>query len=240
MSVTKSYFQGSLFPDLELEDTKGWRITNFSADNVNPQEARLALEERYWPITEVTERFNRQSVSYQMSKKDCLHRWLKYKEGFSAELVRILLDDFNLKEGDVVVDPFMGSGTTALVSILNGFNSYGFDVLPMSKVSIQAKNDVYEYDVNELKRLLKEVEELRVPEDYDKRTSEISITRYGYPEKTSRDLAFYKEYFDASDYSGRAKTLLQLCTLNSLERISYSAKDGQYLRWDYRCKKRSC
>lgn len=237
MSVTKSYFQGSLFPDMELEDTKGWRITNFSADNVNPQEARLALEERYWPITEVTERFNRQSVSYQMSKKDCLHRWLKYKEGFSAELVRILLDDFNLKEGDVVVDPFMGSGTTALVSILNGFNSYGFDVLPMSKVSIQAKNDVYEYDVNELKRLLKEVEELWVPEDYDKRTSEISITRYGYPEKTSRDLAFYKEYFDASDYSGRAKTLLQLCTLNSLERISYSAKDGQYLRWDYRCKK---
>lgn len=31
--------------------------------------------------------------------------------------------------------------------------------------------------------------------------------------------------------------LLELCTLNALERISYSAKDGQYLRWDWRCPK---
>lgn len=44
-------------------------------------EARIALEERYWPITEITERFNRQSVSYQLSKRDCLHKWLKIQGG---------------------------------------------------------------------------------------------------------------------------------------------------------------
>ena len=111
-----------IFHNLEIVDVKGWYVSEFSAGNTNSQKARIALEERYWPITEITERFNRQSVSYQLSKRDCLHKWLKYKEGFSAELVRTLLKDFHLQKGDIVADPFMGSGTTALVSMFNGYN----------------------------------------------------------------------------------------------------------------------
>lgn len=226
-----------LFPDLEIVDAKGWYVSEFSADNVNSQEARIALEEKYWPITKVTERFNRQSVSYQLSKKDCLHKWLKYKEGFSAELVRTLLEDFHLQKGEIVADPFMGSGTTALVSMLNGYNSIGFDILPMSKIAIQAKTAIYTYNILELKELLEEIINLNVPEEYDGRTPEISITKDGYPKETSRELAYYKEHFLCSGYSENTKILLELCTLNALERISYSAKDGQYLRWDWRCPK---
>lgn len=227
----------NLFTESEIAYMKRWRVSDFSADNVNPQEARIALEERYWPITEITERFNRQSVSYQLSKKDCLHKWLKYKEGFSAELVEILLEDFHLQRGDTVADPFMGSGTTALVSILNGYNSIGFDILPVSKISIDAKTAIYEYDTAELQRLREEAKGLDIPSEYRGRTPEISITKDGYPQETSRELAYYKEYFFRSEYSNAAKTLLELCTLNTLERISYSAKDGQYLRWDHRCPK---
>lgn len=227
----------NLFPDSETIDIKGWYVTNFSADNCNPQEARIALEEKYWSITEITDRFNRQSVSYQLSKKDCLHRWLKYKEGFSADLVRILLSDFHLQKGDIVADPFMGSGTTALVSILNGYNSLGFDILPISKIAIQAKTLIYEYDIIELQKMLDEVIALDVPLNYVKKTPEISITKDGYPIATSHELAYYKDYFSRSNYSDNAKALIELCTLNSLEHISYSAKDGQYLRWDWRCPK---
>lgn len=226
-----------MFGDLGIVDAQGWRVSEFSAGGVNSQKARLALEERYWPITEITERFNRQSVSYQLSKRDCLHKWLKYKEGFSAELVSALLRDFRLQKGDLVVDPFMGSGTTALVSMFNGYNSLGFDILPMSEIAIRAKTAIYVYDVLELKELLKEVVNLHVPEEYAGRTPEIGITKDGYPSETSRDLAYYKEHFLNSRYSETTKMLLELCTLNALERISYSAKDGQYLRWDYRCPK---
>ena len=226
-----------LFPEMKVMDIKGWHVQEFSSHNSNPQVARKAIEEKYWPITEITDRFNRQSVSYQISKKDCLHRWLKYKEGFSASLVKTLLDDFNLKKGDTVLDPFMGSGTTALVSILNGFNSVGFDILPMSKVAIKAKTFIYEYNITELQKMREEINSLNVPQNYHVKTPEISITRDGYPLNTAYDLAYYKEYFSKSDYSEKAKILLELCTLNSLERISYSAKDGQYLRWDWRCPK---
>ena len=226
-----------IFPNLKSIDANGWRVKDFSAENFCPQEARSALEEKYWPITEVTDRFNRQSVSYQLSKNDCLHRWLKYKEGFSADLVRSLLAEFHLQKGQVVADPFMGSGTTALVSMLNGYDTLGFDILPMSKVAIRAKTLIYDYDLCELQRLSEEISSLDVPTDYSKRTPEVNITKDGYPTATSKELAFYKEHFSKADYSEKAKVLLELCTLNSLERISYSAKDGQYLRWDWRCPK---
>lgn len=218
-------------------DIQKWHVSNFSADDCNPQEARRALEEEYWPITEITDRFNRQSVSYQLSKKDSLHRWLKYKEGFSADLVKTLLDDFHLQKNAVVADPFMGSGTTALVALMNGYDSLGFDILPMSGIAIKAKTTVYEYSLTELQHLLEEIASAEVPAYYAGTTPEIAITKDGYPTETSRALAYYRQYFMHSDYSDEAKTLLELCTLNSLERISYSAKDGQYLRWDRRCPK---
>lgn len=220
------------------DDNSNWRVSSFSADDKNCQEARLRLEEKYWKITEVTDKFNRQSVSYQLSKKDRLHRWLKYKEGFSAELVRILLNDFKIKAGDNVLDPFMGSGTTALVARMNGMNSYGFDILPMSKLSILTKSRVYDYDTKELERMLCEVQALVTPQRYSKKTPYVSTTRDGYPEQTAKDLAYYAEHFSASaEYSDYAKDLLTLCTLNTLENIGYSKKDGQYLRWDCRCPK---
>lgn len=225
--------QGTLF-DLENDS---WKVTQFSADGVNPQQERESLENRYWNITQVTDKFNRQSVSYQLSKKDRLHRWLKYKEGFSAELVRILFKDFSLKEGDTVLDPFMGSGTTALVAQMSGLHSVGFDILPMSKLSILCKSSVYKYDISELEALYEDVSQLQTPTNYNKLTPFISTTKEGYPEQTSKDLSYYDEYFSASNYSDEAKGLLKLCTLNTLEGISYSKKDGQYLRWDCRCPK---
>lgn len=214
-----------------------WKVSSFSADGFAEDAERLAIEEEYWKITEVTDRFSRQSVSYQLSKKDRIHRWLKYKEGFSAELVRILLKDFNLHEGASVLDPFMGSGTTALVCSMMGINSYGYDILPMSKVAIDAKAAVYEYDVAELHQLMEEVRTLEMPSDYIKETPYVSITREGYPKKTARELAYYTYFFAKSEHSACAKNLITLCILNTLERISYSEKKGQYLGWDYRCPK---
>jgi site-specific DNA-methyltransferase (cytosine-N4-specific) len=225
-----------LFNDIEQE-IDAWKVKDFSAENKCSQTERLALEDRYWGITEVTDKFNRQSVSYQLSKKDCIHGWLKYKEGFSAVLVKQLLEDFNVEKGDLVIDPFMGSGTTALVSTLAGINSIGYDILPMSKISISAKSNIYKYSVDELTNILHSFKAEEVPSDYNRRSPALSITEGAYPPETDRQLAYYTEWFDNSDFSNEAKTLIKLCCLNTLERISYCAKDGQYLRWDIRSPK---
>lgn len=228
----------NIFSEDDFEQPIGdWKVDSFSPDGFCDEQERLKLENKYWSITEVTDRFNRQTVSYQLSKKDSLHRWLKYKEGFSAELVRMLLKDFGVKEKDVVLDPFMGSGTTALVCCLQGIDSCGYDILPMSKVSIKSKTAVFDYDLKELSEVIEEIKNLELPKGYKKVTPFVSITKDGYPEKTAKELAYYTDYFEQSNHSDEVKNLLKLCFLNTLEPISYSEKKGQYLGWDYRCPK---
>jgi len=159
-----------------------WQVQNFSADNFGQQSARINLEQKLISITVVSNEFNRQSVSYQLSKNDCLHRCLKYKEGFSAQ-------------------------------------------------------SVFNYDLSELKRLISEIEKLNIFGSYSKRTPYITITDGAYPDNTEKEIAFFTEWNEESNYSKSTKNLVTLCTLNSLEKVSYTAKDGQFLRWDYRSKK---
>ena len=222
---------------LAVTNAEEWKLNSFSADGFYSDRERKKLEDKYWKITEVTDKFNRKSVSYQLSKNDCLHRWLKYREGFSSQLVRILLDEFKINKGELVMDPFMGSGTTALVCALEGINSIGYDILPMSRLSIMAKSAVYDYNIKELYAILDDIKTLEVPENYNKHTPYVSITKGAYPDKESKAIAYYTEYFEHSNYTDISKNLVKLCILNSLERISYTIKSGQYLSWDHRCPK---
>ncbi len=225
--------QLTLFP----HSTESYLVECFSANKFCEDKERIELEKKYAPLLEVTEKFNRQSVSYQLSKKDILHSWLTYKEGFSANLVNTLLDEMKISKGEWVMDPFMGSGTTALVCQMRGVNSIGYDIMPISTVSILAKSSVLKYDVAEIKKMTSEIENLTLPNNYNQRTPYITITKDAYPEKTELYLSYIAKWRDESEYSSIAKNLLTLCIVNSLERISYTVKSGQYLGWDYRSKK---
>lgn len=209
----------------------------YSAGGSFQQKARVALEQRYSAIIELTDRFNRQSVSYQLSKSAHLHSWLKYKEGFSANLVDTLIDEMGVTTGKSVLDPFLGSGTTSMVCKMRGINSIGIDLLPTSKISIEAKNAINDYKMDELNKLLHEVKATEIPENFTGQVNSISITQGAYPPETERQLMWWQHWIEKADYSPQIKNLFLLCLLNVLERVSYTAKDGQYLRWDYRSQK---
>ena len=229
--------QQGLFEEYNVADYSDWKITNFSAGDLLVSDARRELEEKYFPLIEVTEDFNRKSVSFQLSKNEAIHGWLKYKEGFSADLVNKFLKEFGCRKGDIILDPFMGSGTTALVAILNDMNSVGYDILPMSKISILAKMSVLKYDLSEIEKMIDLIANTEVPASYNKKTNELSTTTDAYPNNNGVEIEYFRELIRESDYSDLTKNLFTLCTLNTLERVSYSAKDGQYLRWDCRCPK---
>jgi site-specific DNA-methyltransferase (cytosine-N4-specific) len=186
---------------------------------------------------EVTEKFNRQSVSHQLSKTDSLHGWLKYKEGFSARLVGMLMDEMGISAGDTILDPFLGSGTTSLVAKMRGVNSIGFDVMPTTQAAVSVKGRIAEYDIAELDEFAEYVSNAVRPDAYSKRADYINITQGAYPGETELDIPFFSELVRDSRFSPQVKDLGVLCILNSLERLSYTAKDGQYLRWDERSEK---
>ena len=185
--------QLSFFIDIE-QNLGDWTVEKFSADGFANDSERCKIESKFLKVTEVSDAFNRQSVSFQLSKKECIHRWLKYKEGFSADLVENLIDELNIPTGGVVMDPFLGSGTTALVCKMNGINSIGFDVLPMTKISIKAKDALMMYDVMELRKIYEDFCNAQIPPDYDGKFPYISMTDGAFPDDSEREVFYFSEW----------------------------------------------
>ncbi len=86
-----------------------------------------------------------------------LTHWIyPYKGKFHPQMIRALLNIIGLKEGDTVLDPFSGSGTTALESQLLGINFIGFDISPLCVIQGKVKTESI-YVIDEIKRLKKDI-----------------------------------------------------------------------------------
>jgi 16S rRNA G966 N2-methylase RsmD len=78
-----------------------------------------------------------------------LTHWIyPYKGKFHPQMIRALLNIIGLEQGDTVLDPFIGSGTTAVEAQLLGINCVGIDISPLcvlqSKVKVEAINVLQE------------------------------------------------------------------------------------------------
>jgi hypothetical protein len=58
------------------------------------------------------------------------HRWYFFKEAFSPDIVTHAIKETACKPGDLVVDPFSGSGTTVLAAARKGLSARGSEVNP--------------------------------------------------------------------------------------------------------------
>lgn len=227
--------QLTLFPNTTQVQVRPVRHT-FSHDGVCCETARLALESRYGTLLEETNEFSRKIVSFQANRTKILHSWFKYREGFSSTLVEILIDKFGIGPGDMLFDPFAGSGTTLLVAQMLGVDAMGIELLPHSQLAWQVKSQVFNYDVDELRHIRKLVSETTPPPTLTK-FPHLTITRTAFPEQTERDLMAYTGWVETLKASENAKNLCRFILVSILEKISYTRKDGQYLRWDRRAEK---
>ncbi len=71
-----------------------------------------------------------------------LTHWIyPYKGKFHPQMIRALLNIIGLERGDVVFEPFSGSGTTALEAQLLGINFYGIDISPLCVIQGRVKTE---------------------------------------------------------------------------------------------------
>ncbi len=194
-------------------------------------------EARWREKLRVDSSLTRALVSFQANKGRAVYRWFKYKEAFSAGLIEHLLNKYRISKG-VLIDPFAGSGTALFVAGGHGMKAEGIELLPIGRTVIATKQlidwDLKDADVNQLAfwrdehpwkkcKTVKPINELR-------------ITRGAYPAET---LDAMGRFLAASEQENeRVKVVLLFALLCILESISYTRKDGQYLRWDYRSGRR--
>jgi hypothetical protein len=67
------------------------------------------------------------------------HRWYFFKEAFSPEIVQHAIEETGCESDDLVVDPFSGSGTTALEAARKGVYARGSEVNPFLAFVARAK-----------------------------------------------------------------------------------------------------
>ncbi len=176
---------------------------------------------------------SRSIVSFQANKTRAVYRWYKYKEAFSASLIEHLLHKYNINKGRIL-DPFAGSGTALFVANAQGMIADGIELLPIGQQIIVTKklleSEFTEADFNTLKKWLKDQ-----PWKQSKIRSliqELRITRGAYPERTREAI---EKYLGACQQENKqVQAVLRFALLCVLESVSYTRKDGQYLRWDYR------
>lgn len=70
-----------------------------------------------------------------------VHNWYRIILGYSDHLVSQLLDRFKIQQGDWVLDPFCGSGTTLVECLKRGINAVGVDANPSSCFAARVKGD---------------------------------------------------------------------------------------------------
>lgn len=105
------------------------------------QQFFLELESKYTIINSFEH--HNQLVNFSKNKGIPIHEWFKYREGFSAHLINELIDDANIKKNEIVVDPFVGSGTTLVSAVTLGYDALGIDVNPMSSLISKVKSTKY-------------------------------------------------------------------------------------------------
>jgi tRNA G10 N-methylase Trm11 len=102
---------------------------------------------------EFTDYFQIIQKNQTRSVNQYLTHWIyPYKGKFHPQMIRALLNIIGLKEGDTVLDPFSGSGTTALEAQLLGINFIGFDISPLCVIQGRVKTESI-YVINEIESI---------------------------------------------------------------------------------------
>ena len=68
--------------------------------------------------------------TFKDSLRAPIHNWFTYPAGFSYKAVEASLKSHHITDGQVIYDPFMGTGTTNITAKRLGINSYGIEAHP--------------------------------------------------------------------------------------------------------------
>ena len=198
---------------------------------------REILFENYKNQIEIDPKLDRTLVSFQANKKENFYRWFKYKEGFSKRLVKYFLFKYHPSPGHIL-DPFAGVGSTLFAARELEWDTTGIELLPVGVFALESR--IVSETVN-LDKFKQEIDSFKInfqlgQSNIPKKINHISITKGAFSEETENYLNYFLNYCSNID-NDKIKRIFEFAAFSILEEISFTRKDGQYLRWDYRANK---
>ncbi|MHA2621593.1 MAG: DNA methyltransferase [bacterium JZ-2024 1] len=153
-----------------------------------------------------------------------LTHWIyPYKGKFHPQMIRALLNIIALKPGDTVLDPFIGSGTTAVEAQLLGVNCVGYDISPLCVIQSRVKTlcfpHIGEIEARKNDFLAHTVPTLRVHD-----AESLSQYTRSIAEDRVREFYLLAQLLGHSDRERRGRDYLSSVAKN-VERMLLSVKD---------------
>lgn len=204
---------------------------------INLQEAKIQtkiIEDKYRERLLINAEIGRKIVSFQGNKREPIFNWFKYREGFSKSLVDYIIKKENMKISGRIFDPFGGAGTTGFVACEQGMDAIICELLPVGSFFIQARETIRNVSAEIVQDWCKEAIENKPWKDFPATIpfSHIRITEGAFSEETTNNISIYRTWIQTLEESKRR--FFDFVLFSILEEISYTRKDGQYLRWDQR------
>ena len=193
---------------------------------------------KYKDAYSVNQDLDRRLVSYQGDKTERITRWCKFKEAFSASFVRYIIGQVGVTSGNVL-DPFAGSGTTLFSASESGFDAAGMELLPSAIAIMNVRSTLRSIDLAKTTREIVQFSSTLAWEEPGPISPfrHLSITQGAFP--PSNEIRLGRYLYDAEMVENPdTRRLLRFAAMCVLEDISYTRKDGQYLRWDHRAQRR--
>ena len=201
--------------------------------NGGPTTSREALHTRFAERIVVNYDLSRRLVSYQGNRAAPGFRWMKYKEGFSTQLVERLLSGSG---PGAVLDPFSGIGTTALTASRTGRRATGVEIMPVGNLMAKAITSIANgLSQRQLASASADLVDSLANGSPDPKHAfpHVRITKGAFSPQAEEDIAKARQFI-ATTANGDLATALSAACVAAIEEVSYTRKDGQYLRWDPR------
>ena len=164
-------------------------FSKYSFDNGQPAKT---IQARLENGSTKNNSLKRQSTRY------LVHGLHEYKGKFNPQIVRCILNWFNLPKESQVIDPFCGSGTSIIESGLAGFESIGWDLNPFAVYLTNAKLLALNTDLDILRR---QAEKLFSQQSDGNRpgcenNARIEYLHKWFPEDILRKIEYYREMIE--------------------------------------------
>lgn len=166
-----------------------------------------------------------------------IHNWFTYPAGFSYKAVESSIHRNEIKQGQIIYDPFMGSGTTNLVAKKLAINSYGVEAHPFVFRIAKTKMN-WEINRDEVNHALQDIESQAKRQKQSFNGTDVQIFLGAefpelvlkcYESNTLLDLLFIRNAITQGNFSEGIKDLFFVGLTSILRQVSTAATGWPYI-----------